>query len=192
MTTCSFLTALAVSGWLMLAVPVCAQEVDEVKAFKVKAAYLYQFAKFVEWPEDSFEDDKAPVVIGVLGRDPFGLILDKTVEDKTVDGRKFVVKRFQFRKGENTEGLRRCHILYISLSERGHLKDVFDVLGKSNVLIVGEEEDFAPTGGMIGLVLEEGRVAFHVNQEAVKRTRIKVSAKLLSLAKIVRTRGGNR
>ncbi len=174
--------------WLTPAPGVGAQGVDKDKVLKVKAAYLYNFAKFVQWPEDRFADDKTPITIGVLGQDPFGSILDKTVQGKRVNGRRFLIKRFRSRGGENTKALRRCHILYISPTERRHLADILWDLDGFDVLVVGEGADFAPEGGMIGFVLEEQRITFQVNREAVAKSRIKISAKLLRLASIVRTR----
>ncbi len=189
---CLISIASAACVWLAPAPGVGAQGVDKDKVLKVKAAYLYNFAKFVQWPEDRFADDKTPITIGVLGHDPFGSILDKTIKGKKVNGRRLVIKRFQARGGKNTEALRRCHILYISPTERRHLADILWDLDGSDVLVVGEGTDFAPAGGMIGLVLEEQRIAFQVNREAVAKSRIKISAKLLRLAKIVRTRTQDR
>ena len=98
MTNCSFLMALAASSWLMPAASVCAQEVDESKVRKVKAAYLYNFTKFVKWPDKAFENDEAPFVIGVLGKDPFGPILDNTVKGKKVAKRPIKTRRFDWSK----------------------------------------------------------------------------------------------
>ncbi len=189
---CLISIASAACVWLAPAPAVCEQDIDRDKTLKVKAAYLYNFAKFVQWPEDHFANDKTPITIGVLGHDPFGSTLEKTIRGKTVNGRRLVTKRFQARGGKNTKELRRCHILYISTSERRHLADILWDLDGSDVLVVGEGTDFAPAGGMIGFVLEDQRIAFQVNREAVAKSRIKISAKLLRLARIVRTRARDR
>lgn len=189
---CLISIASAACVWLTPAPAVCDHDVDKDKVLKVKAAYLYNFAKFIQWPEDRFADDKTPITIGVLGHDPFGSILDETVKGKKVNGRRFVIKRFQSRGGKNTKALRRCHILYISPTERRHLEDILWDLHGFDVLVVGEGPNFAPAGGMVGFVLEEERIAFQVNREAVAKSRIRISAKLLRLARIVRTRAQDR
>ena len=176
----------AISAVLVAASGVRAQVVDEAKAAKVKAAYLYQFTKFVEWPEESFENDKDPVVIGILGDDRFGSVLDKTVRGKRVKGRKIVIRRFPSWAYRDAKALGRCHILFVDSSMRAQLEKLLPALAESNVLLVGDGKSFAQAGGMIGLVLEEGRIVFHVNREAVKRAGLKISAKLLNLARIVK------
>lgn len=182
----SVVAALVGIVWLAFPPSLCAQKVDETKALKVKAAYLYNFAKFVHWPDEAFENEESPITIGVLGVDPFGAILDGTMKNKTVGGRTLTVRRFAYLNEDNVEALRNCHILYVSESERSRLKETLRALGGSNVLVVGEGEAFAPAGGMIGLVLEKGKVAFHINLPAVERAKLRISAKLLDLAKIVR------
>jgi len=163
------------------------QVIDQGKAAKVKAAYIYNFGKFVTWPDTAFQDESAPVVIGVIGSQSFVDILDDTVRGKTVRGRKLLVKRVKFEKGKRVDGLRSCHILYISPSERDREHTILRALDKASVLTVGDEESFATNGGMIGLALREGRVVFYVNREAVKDAELKLSAKLLKLARLVRS-----
>ncbi len=173
---------------LLCAPALAEQPVDQAKATKVKAAYLYNFTKFVEWPETSFKDKDDPIVIGVLGTDPFGATLDKTVRGKKVKDRGIVVQRFTYQEGKGVDALKSCHVLYVSSSLRTRLKSVLTKLRDSSMLVVGEGADFAPAGGMIGLVFEKGRIAFQVNVEAVEHAGLKVSAKFLSLAKIVRNK----
>ncbi|MFQ5430328.1 MAG: YfiR family protein [Phycisphaerae bacterium] len=188
LTTCCFFTASAASAWWASAAPVGGRDIDEAKARKVRAAYLYNFAKFVKWPAGAFKDDKAPFVIGVLGDDPFDDTLDDTVKGKTIHGRVIQVRRFHWEEEKARSEPLRCHLLYIARSERGRLSQVLAVLKKRPVLVVSDIAGFAHNGGMIGFVLEKGRIAFEINREALEQAHLKASSKLLKLARIVKSR----
>ncbi len=155
--------------------------------YEVKAAFLYNFAKFVEWPAEAFEDKNAPIIICVLGGDPFGTDLDRTVQGKTANARGFVVKR-----STSVEDVGRCHILFVSSSEQPRLREVLDKVKDSNVLTVGDTEGFAERGGIINLTKEENKIRFEVNVDAAKRAGLKISSKLLDLAKVIRNEPGQK
>ena len=178
--------ALWIAASLALAAPsdLRGQDVDEAKALKVKAAYLYQFAKFVEWPAESFESDEAPLVIGVIGQDPFGGVLDRTVEAKQIGGRPIEIQRFAGGR-EDAGALEQCHGAFICESERRRPYYIHSVLNERSILLVSDIPGFARDGGMIGLVLEEGRIAFEINRESLENAGLKVSSKLLKLARLV-------
>ena len=180
--------ALAASVWLMFTASVRAQEVDESKAIKVKAAYLYNFAKFIQWPDTAFEDDKAPFVIGVLGDDPFGRILDDTVKGKKIAERSVTIRRFSWKEEEDRTSLKDCHILFISGSEQNRRDEIFAALKGHPVLVVSDIHEFARDGGMVEFVLEEGRIVFEITREALEKAELKVSSRLLKLARIVEPR----
>ncbi len=148
--------------------------------YQVKAAYLFNFLKFVVWPDGSFADPLAPIVIGVVGEDPFGSTLPQVVTGKTVQGRDLVIRNY--RTGENLRG---AQILFISASERKHLPAILSSLRGSSVLTVADMEGFLDAGGMIQFVNENDRVRFAINVEATTQGRLKMSSKLLSLAKVV-------
>ncbi len=148
--------------------------------YEIKAAFLYNFAKFVEWPADAFSDSRAPIVVGIVGEDPFGASLDAMVFGKSVNGRGLVVKRVS----EGPE-LRSCHILFISSSRQKHLARILEILKDSGVLTVGEADRFTTSGGAIRFVLDENKVRFEINLDATGRARLKLSAKLLALARRV-------
>lgn len=186
--TCFLLAASAAFAWLMPAASVCAEEVDKAKALKVKAAYLYNFAKFVEWPDNAFENEKAPLVIGVLGDDPFGRILDNTAKDKHVAEHPVKIRRFRWNKQEDRAGLKNCHILFISGSEQNRLAKILTALKERPVLVVSDIHNFARDGGMVGFVLEKGRIAFEINREVLEKAKLKASSRLLKLARIVEPR----
>ena len=146
--------------------------------YQVKAAHLLNFLKFVEWPEDSFADPLAPIVIGVVGEDPFGSALPEVVIGKTVQGRDLVLRKY--RVGEDLRG---AHLLFISASEKKQLSQILSSLRGSSVLTVADTEGFLEAGGMIQFLNENEQVRFAINADAVNGSRLKMSAKLLRLAK---------
>jgi len=148
--------------------------------YQLKAAFIYNFAKFVEWPS-AFGDPSAPIVVGILGNDPFGSDIEQAMNGKTVEGRRVVIKRFP-----NLQSLAPCHILFVSSSQRSNLPQIFAAVAGSGVLTVGETDRFAEAGGVIHLGMNEGRVRLVINQAAAERSRLKISAKLLSLARVIR------
>lgn len=161
----------------MLTAAVRGQATEE---YKVKAAFLYNFAKFVEWPVQSFKGSSDPFVIGVLGKNSFGDALTTAVSGKTLDGREFRVK--EVADARQAAG---CHILFISSSERKQLETDLREIGIPGVLTVGETDNFAVNGGVVGFKIEGGNVRFQINVSAAKRQQLHISAKLLSLAEIV-------
>jgi hypothetical protein len=156
---------------------------DALSEYQVEAAYLFNFLKFVEWPDESFADLLAPIVIGVVGEDPFGNALPQVVIGKTVQGRDLVIRIYH--AGEDLRG---AHILFISASERKRLPVILSSLRGSSVLTVADTSGFLDAGGMIQFLNENGRVRFAINVDATGRAKLKMSSKLLSLAKVV---GGN-
>lgn len=172
-------------AWCCLAV--CRPPVPAFAAptpeYLIKAAYLYNFALFVEWPADAFPSSDAPIVIGVVGDDPFDQALERTVRDKRINRRPLVVRRLQW--GQN---LRQCHILFVSASEAARAADLGTRLDGQPVLVVGETFDFARRGGTINFFIENNKVLFEVNVDAARRARLDISAKLLNLARIIRAR----
>ena len=158
--------------------PVLAQE--PLPEYQVKAAYLYNFLKFVEWPEDAFPDSLAPIVIGISGDDPFGDALPQVIIGKTVQGRDLVIHKY--RSGEDMRG---AHILFISPLEKKRLPQILSSLRGSSVLTVADTEGFLEAGGMIQFLSENNRVRFAINVDATSRAKLKISSKLLSLARVV-------
>ena len=153
----------------------------EASEYEVKAAFLYNFAKFVEWPPDASRDLSDPLTICIVGQDPFGTVLDEAVRGKTISGHNLVIRRLK--PGQTWKG---CQIAFISSSEGKDLLSILEGSKRSGVLTVGETEGFAQLGGMINFVIEQERVHFEVNVEDAERAGLKISSKLLSLAKIVR------
>jgi hypothetical protein len=171
----TLLWSMATSG----GVPAWAQE-SNLSEYQVKAAFLYTFTKFVDWPEEPSGEVQANSAICVIGDDPFGEYLDTLVQGKQLNGRPIIVKRMK--RGESG---RSCRIVFISSSEKGHLRPILDSLRGSSALTVGDMENFARSGGMVNLVVEGKHVQFEINVDAAKRAGLTISSKLLGLAKIV-------
>jgi hypothetical protein len=148
--------------------------------YQVKAAYLYYFTTYVDWPADTFSGSGDALVVGVLGEDPFGAILDETLRGKAVGSRRLVVKRIG-----NIKEARECHILFISASERDRLATILKGLDGAAILTVGEIDHFASRGGQIAFRMEDKKVRFDINVAAVERARLKISAQLMKLGRIV-------
>lgn len=164
---------------IALAFGVAARVNAESPEYNVKAAFIYNFTKFVEWPEDLSAADR-PFVIGILGEDPFGNVLDETVSNKTVRDKRIVVRRFS--RSEDTKD---CKILFISGSGKEDIAQVVKRLGHAPVLTVSDAGQFADQGGMIQLVKDQNRVRFAINVAATEQAGLKPSSQLLKLARIV-------
>ena len=159
---------------------VCLAESQAPSLPQVQAAFLFNFTKFVTWPKDAFQRADNAVVIGVLGEDPFGQVLEDTIRDKTVMGKPLTVKRFQ-----TIQDAANSHILFLSSSEEPHLPEIMKALKHTSVLTVSDMAQFAERGGMVALTLDEQRIRLKVNLDAVDRAGLKMGSQLLKLAKIV-------
>jgi YfiR/HmsC-like len=147
--------------------------------YQVKAAFIYNFAKFVEWPMESSAKD-SPFVIGILGQDPFGGALDEIVSGKTVRDKKITVKRFS-----SIDDAMNSRILFISKSEKESMGQIIKRLDGASVLTISDIGQFAEQGGMIELVIDHNRVRFAINVAATEQAGLKPSSQLLKLARIV-------
>ncbi len=148
--------------------------------YKVKSVFLFNFTQFVEWPADAFADDDVPLVIGVVGGDPFGNFLDETIRGERLQNHPLVVRRY-----ESVSEIETCHILFIATSNRQFIRQTLAQMKSKPVLTVSDSDGFARMGGMIALENEGGRVALKINAAAVNDSRLVVSSKLLRLAEIV-------
>ncbi len=150
------------------------------KEYQVKAACLLNFVQFIEWPAAAFPEASTPITIGVLGDDPFGEILERTFQDETIQGRVLVVKR-----SRQIDDLKRCHLLFISKSEKQRVGEILADLRATNVVSVGEMDEFAQRGGIINFYIDSGKIRFEVNTDAARPAGIKIGAQLLKRARIV-------
>ena len=170
--------------WLMLAlvfIPDAALGQDSAGEYELKAAMLCNLTRFVGWPAAAYADAQAPTVLCVLGRDPFGDSLTSVASGQTDRGRPL-----QIRHIANSKEIRGCHVVYISTSERKNIAQILAMLKGTSVLTVGEMAQFAARGGMIQFSLEEKQVRFEVNLEAASESDLKISSRLLVLARVVK------
>ena len=145
--------------------------------YEVKAAFLFNFAKFIDWPPEVFADTNSPIVVGVLGKNVFGNNLEKIINDRKVNNRSF-----QFRKYTSVTEVTNCQILFISSSEKNDFAKIMSALHNASILTVSETDGFIQAGGMINFVLQDNKIRFEISDEAAKKGRLRVSSKLLSLA----------
>jgi hypothetical protein len=170
--------------FLAIAMTAAAQSA-QAPEYEVKAAFLYNFVKFVDWPSQAFPAPSTPFRVCVLGRDPFGDALQRIVQGKSVSGRSIFSTSLQF-----PTQARSCHILFVSRANPETLSLALEAIRDLPVLSVSESADFLRLGGMINFVLEQDRVRFEINLEAAERHHLKLSSKLLAVARVVNVGGG--
>ncbi len=173
----SLLAAIA----LVLLLPRAASGEDE---YKIKAGMLMSLLRGTDWPPGSFHDPSAPYVLGVLGKDPFGPILNgmtnKVVRNRGIN-RGIVLKRCN-----TPEEAKDCHLLFISSNQDAPLSSILNSLGKLSILTVGESREFTSLGGIVNLALENDRVSFELSAKALKRARLEIDPGLKEAGKLIK------
>ncbi len=149
--------------------------------YQVKAAFLFNFAKFIDWPSQAFPRASDPFTICLAG-DPFGSALEKTIQGETFNGRTLVIRRIA--AGESLGG---CQIVYVAVSEARRSMEIINAAANMPVLTVGETESFIRNGGMIRFTEAGHRIQFQINPDAAERASLRISSRLLRLADIVRS-----
>jgi len=174
------------SGWVCAALTVVvacfAGKAQDSPETQLKATFLANCAKFSEWPAAAFPEKQTPLVIGILGSDPFGAVLDEAIRDEKIHDRPVILERYQ-----KLEEVKTCHILYIGQSEAERLEAIISAFKKRPVLTVSEIEGAAFKGAIIRFVTEGNRVRLRINQRAAKAAELRLSSKLLRLAEVVET-----
>ena len=170
----AFLIALLVGGRMLGATTLAPTDSE------VKAAFLCGFAEFVDWPSLGKDD---PATIGILGQDTFGPLMEETMKTRALQTRALFLRRIS-----TLEEALRCHIVFVSASEKHNLEETLRVLGRASILTVSDIEDFAERGGIIGFTIEQKRVRFSINTETAGRSGLQISSRLLKLARLVSTR----
>lgn len=150
------------------------------KEYALKAAFLFHFTQFVEWPAEAFAETNSPFVIAILGVDPFGKVLEDLIEKEKVKGRFIVVRRYR-----SLNEVEQPHILYISQSESSNMDRIIRVMRGRPVLTVSDLDHFAVRGGMIRFLTEKNKIRFRINNEVAQREGLTISSKLLRLAELV-------
>lgn len=148
--------------------------------YQLKAVFLLNFTRFIEWPEDAFVNDKAPLVIGVLGKNPFGTYLAQTVRGEIMNGHPLIVK--QYNKADDIDN---CHIVFVNIQNSNWLTDALTTLKGMKILTVGDNRAFIQQGGMIQFVTRENKIRILIKPDAAKAADLNISSKLLRLAEIV-------
>ncbi len=162
-------------SWLAFILPCQAQSPIE---YQLKAAFIYNFVKFVDWPPQAFTNATAPYVIGVLGDNAFGDDLEHAITNKIINGRKLVFTTFR-----SAREVTNCQVLFISWSERRHFVEILSILQGRSILTISENSDnFIVDGGMIEFVMDDQRVRFLINNDAAKKAGLTISSDLLNLA----------
>jgi hypothetical protein len=173
-----FLGALAA---ILFCCGIAAAQSGRQEEYEVKAAFLINFAKFVEWPDSSFDGPQAPLVFGVIGGDhELAFHLRRLSAGQKVQGRNIVI-----REGRFGDDVRHCHILFVSGSEYQHTAQILASLQDASVLTVSDIDGFAEAGGAMQFVTQEKRVRFIVNLDAATQSKLRLSAKLLALARVI-------
>ena len=152
---------------------------QSAKEYEVKAAFIFKFAQFMEWPAAAFASDKDPIVVATFGEDPFEGGLDRVMAGKSIGNRPVVVKHFG-----GADEITRCHILFAAASSSEDVAGVLHKWAKSPVMTIGDGDNFCQEGGIIQFIIEDGKIHFEVNMEAEDQSGVKISSRLLKLAKI--------
>ena len=150
------------------------------REYRIKAAFLFNFAHYVEWPPDAFKDANSSLNYCTIGNDPFEGVLDESLKAKSVGTRPLRVQHLTA-----PENFQECQIVFIGANEKGRITGILKTLKELPVLVVGESNHFIQQGGMVGFLSEENTVRFEVNLDAAQRARLNISATLLSVAKKV-------
>jgi hypothetical protein len=171
-------------GLFFNAVPEVLSQNEERMEYPVKLAFLYNFTKFVEWPPDSYRDPSTPLRICVAGNDPFSDDLKRELQTRTVGGRPVKIKTVK-----SSDTLKGCQLVFVPATEKKRAAGIVAGLNGSSILTVGETAGFTGLGGMINFTVEDNKVHFEVNIDAAERARLKISSKLLILARIFKEQG---
>ena len=171
---------------LAILVALAAASAGEARAqtsreYDIKAAFLYNFVKFVDWPADALSESSSVINICVLGENPFGPAIE-AIKDNVVTGKKLAIRYLS-----ELQGAPSCNVLFVSSSEAKRLTQIVAALGSSSTLTVGDMERFAELGGMINFINDQNKVHFEINVDAAERARLKIGSRLLNLARVIRS-----
>jgi hypothetical protein len=161
-------------------VPVCRVHAQSTPIDEVKAAFLLNFTKFVQWPADAFANATSPFVIGIVGNDTVGDSLRETIPGKAVNGHELRLRRVSA-----SDDLAQLHMLFITKSDDIRVSDILARVSARAILTIGDAAGFCSSGGAIQIDVDDSQVRFEVNLDATQRSRLEVSSKLLTLAKVV-------
>jgi len=158
--------------------------VVDAQEYQIKAVFLFNFTQFVEWPPEAFPNEKTPFTIGILGDDPFGTVIDETVQNEVVGHRPIAIGHFR-----HVEEIGNCQILYISRSETERLEEILVALKNRSILTVSDIDGFSRLGGMIRFVMNKGRIRLTINNGTARSAGLVISSKLLRPSEVISMKG---
>jgi hypothetical protein len=161
--------------------PGAQSQTDNDAEYRVKLAFLYNFAQFVQWPPEAFSDPAAPLTMCIAGPDPFQGEIGQALHGRMASGHPIQIKHLK-----PEEDPRVCHMIFVRAGDRAAVRKILAALKGSNTMAVGESKGFADLGGVINLTLDQNKLRFEINLDAATQARLKISSKLLALAKIVK------
>jgi YfiR/HmsC-like len=170
--TATVLIAL-LSGWVQ-AVPAAPPN-----EYALKSVFLYNFCHFIDWPDSAFSSPDEPLIIGIVGEDPFGALLKEAVEGETYHNRPIVIEHYR-----SPKDIKHCHLLFVGRTEASRVDAILAAVSSKSVVTVGETEDFLDHGGMIALPADRNRVRLRIRPAALRAANLSVSSKLLRVADI--------
>lgn len=150
------------------------------REYNIKAVFLLNFTRFIDWPAEAYQSAASPFVIGILGNDPFNELIDNAVAGEVVYQHPIVIQRYK-----SVDSIKDCHVLFIARTEAADLKSVQAALTGKSTLTVSDQVNFAGRGGMICFVTQNNKIKLQINALAAKRANLNISSKLLRLAEIV-------
>jgi hypothetical protein len=152
---------------------------DTSREYQIKAAFIYNFAQFTQWPDSAFTGSSDPFVVGVIGQNPFGTSLEQIMNGKTIAGRSVVVKYL-----DSPDQIAGCNLLYVAAGEDDNLDGIFKVVADKPILTVGDSPKFPWAGGIIRFLIEDNKIRFEISPDSADKAGLRISSKLMSLAKI--------
>jgi hypothetical protein len=147
--------------------------------YKVKAVFLYNFTRFIDWPPSAFSSPESPFIIGIIGDDPFGSYLEEAVSGEQIENHTIIIKRYH-----SISEIKDCQVLYINSSNSEYIKEIISLVGKRSILTVSDANNFARWGGMIRLFTDDEKIRIQINSNAAKASQLNISSKLLSVAEV--------
>lgn len=151
-------------------------EIKGARAKEIEAAFLLQFSKYVTWPDSAFRNSDAPIIVGILGRDPFGSVVDKIARSSRANGRNVEIRRY-----DDISSIAGSHILFVTSPQAKRMQKITDVLGNSPVLLVSDSKDFLQHG-VVNFVMVDKKIRFNISQKNCQKHGLKISSKLLKVA----------
>lgn len=165
---------------ILLAVDQVDAQYSRTREFNIKAVFLYNFSQFVEWPESAFETSTSPFVIGIVGDDPFGSVIDETVSGEKVKNHPIIVQRFS-----TVKEVANCHMIFLSGPQAANYQKNVSEQKIKYMLTVSDVAGFANTGGMIRFMMQDNKIKLQINPGVARSAELSISSKLLRLAEIV-------